>query len=247
MADENKLDSLSLDELEYTMLVDNPTNILVVDDEDVIRMVFDALLANSTYDVGFADSAEQALNKLKDEEFNLFIVDKNLPGASGLELVRKVQKIKPEAEFIMITGYASYESAVEALRLGAFDYLEKPFSDLMLVKEKIDRAVGKQRLMHENTVLACQLREVHKDLQSKATALALTRAPDPELQQKYDALKNRAYQAARTLQTGFSRFTALCNNRMVPEAPGKEIGELLEQTWAYLSVAIEKDSGSKLN
>ena len=63
MADENKLDSLSLDELEYTMLVDNPTNILVVDDEDVIRMVFDALLANSTYDVGFADSAEQALQR----------------------------------------------------------------------------------------------------------------------------------------------------------------------------------------
>jgi DNA-binding response OmpR family regulator len=239
--DDKSLDQMSLDELEYTMLVDHPTNILVVDDEDVIRMVFDALLANTSYDVGYAESAEQALSILDKEAYDLLIVDKNLPGESGLDLVRKARSKKPDSEFILITGYASYESAIEALRLGAFDYLEKPFSDLVLVKEKIDRAVGRQRLLHENVVLADQLRSVHKDLQSKSTALHLTRgtASDPVLLKEYQRLRDRLGRATRSLQQAFSRYQALVDNRLIPEGPAKQILELLENCWAELAGALQ--------
>lgn len=239
MTNENKLDGLSLDDLEYTMLVDNGTSVMVVDDEDVIRLVFDSLLADTQYQLNFAESAEEALGRLtQGEEFNLFIVDKNLPGESGLDLVRKAKTLTPESEFIMITGYASYESAVEALRLGAYDYLEKPFSDLTLVREKIDRAVDKQRLSHENTVLAEQLRAVHKDLRSKHAALALggQRARPGELQELAE-LKQKMQQAAAKLQLAHARFVALADNRIIPQGPGQEIQGLLEQCWAYLSAA----------
>ncbi len=238
MAQDKNLDGLSLDDLEYTYLIDNPSSILVVDDEDVIRMVFDALLANTSYQVGYADSAEQALHKLEQEEYSLFIVDKNLPGRSGLELVRSVRDKKPEAGFIIITGYASYESAVEALRLGAYDYLEKPFSDLMLVREKIDGALDRQRLLHENMVLANQLRSVHKELRSKTAALELTRGNDPQLSRRVEQLRERVGRAHQTLHQAFRRFQALQENRLVPEQPAAEIAQLLDHSWSELSAAV---------
>lgn len=247
MADEKGLDSLSLDDLEYTMLVDNPSNILVVDDEDVIRMVFDALLAETGYQVTYADTAEKAMNRVEqDDQVNLLIVDKNLPGQNGLDLMRQVHLIKPDTGFIMITGYASYESAVEALRLGAYDYLEKPFSDLVLVREKIDRALDRQRLLRENDVLAHQLRSVHKDLRSKMSTLALKQGRlDPRQIQQLDQLRDRVGRAARALQDAYTRYTALMDNQMIPKGPGEEIRELLETSWTELSAAMaDREGGS---
>jgi len=241
MPEESNLDSLSLDDLEYTMLVDYSTNILVVDDEDVILQVFEALLADTAYQVGYASSSEQAQAMLAKEEYNLLIVDKNLPGESGLELIRKARAIRPESEFIVITGYASYDSAVEALRLGAYDYLEKPFGDLMLVKEKIDRALEKQRLLHENIVLADQLRSVHKELRSKENDPAMPLEPgggaDPALRNQIEELRKQVNQAARNLKQAFGRLKALSDNRQLPELPGREIQALLKKTWAHLSAA----------
>jgi len=245
MADERGLDSLSLDDLEYTMLVDNPSGILVVDDEDVIRMVFDALLAETGYQVAYANTAEMAMSRVQqDDQLNLLIVDKNLPGKSGLDLMRQVHTIKPDTGFIMITGYASYESAVEALRMGAYDYLEKPFSDLVLVREKIDRALDRQRLLRENEVLAHQLRSVHKDLRSKASALALKQPKaDPRLAQQVEQLRDRVGRAARALQDAFTRYSALMDNQLIPKDPGEDIRELLQIAWAELSTAMADHEG----
>ncbi len=244
MTDEKNIDSLSLDDLEYTLLVDHPSKILVVDDEDVIRMVFDALLSNTSYDVGYADSAEQAYEKLKEDEYSLLIVDKNLPGQSGLDLVRQLKESKPDSAFIMITGYASYDSAIEALRLGAYDYLEKPFSDLMLVKEKIAQAVDRQRLLRENYVLADHLRSAHKDLRSKTAALELTKnLSNQETQKKLRQLRARVSRAYLALHKAYQKFQALSDNRIVPEQPAREIGDLLEESWAELSTAMIDEEG----
>lgn len=244
MSDDKVLDSLSMDDLEYTVLVDHPSRILVVDDEDVIRMVFDALLSNTSYDVGYADSAEQAYEKLKEDEYSLLIVDKNLPGQSGLDLVRQLKEANPDSAFIMITGYASYDSAVEALRLGAYDYLEKPFSDLMLVKEKITQALDRQRLLRENYVLADHLRSAHKDLRSKAAALELTRGlSSRDAQKKLQELRARVSRAYAALHPAYKKFQALSDNRIIPEEPAREIGDLLEECWAELSTAmIDKEN-----
>jgi DNA-binding NtrC family response regulator len=230
-----RLDKMDMDDLEYTVLVDQPSNIMVVDDEDVIRMVFDALLSEGGYSLGFASSAEEALASLETHDTNLFIVDKNLPGLSGLELVRRIRERKPDAEFIVITGYASYESALEALRLGAFDYLEKPFNDLNLVREKISRALDRQRLTHENQVLADQLRTVHKDMKLK-----LAEAGGPTTRATIQTLRARMTRAATTLQQAYTRLQALTTNRLVPAGPSADIQHLLEQAWNELR---ESDHG----
>ncbi len=228
---ETRLESMELDDLEYTVLVGQACNIMVVDDEDVIRLVFDAMLTGGNYKLGYAASGEEALGLAERDDYNLFIVDKNLPGVNGLELIRRMRERKPEAEFIVITGYASYESAVEALRLGAFDYLEKPFDDLDLVREKISRALDRQRLTHENLVLADQLRSVHKDLKLKLAEADR----GPGSQAAIQALRARVAKAAQALQEAHARLHALGQNRLIPAAPAAHILTLLGQAWTLLT------------
>lgn len=158
------IEDLDLDELQYMVLVDRQASILIVDDEPVIHQLFKKLLGEQNYSVDFAVSGEEALEKLRGGDYNLLVVDKNMPGMSGLDLMRASRKLQPQLEFIVITGYGSKEAAIEALRLGAFDFIEKPFDDLELVKEKIAKALERQQLSYENQVLADHLRDAHKDL-----------------------------------------------------------------------------------
>lgn len=169
MAD--SLDNLSIEDLEYTVLVGQTNNILIVDDEEVIHQVLKKVLKNSGYNLDFATSGEDALQKVQQQDYNLLIVDKNLPGISGLDVMEDARLINQDLEFIVITAYASYQSAVEALRLGAFDYIEKPFNDLKLLNEKIRRALARQHLIRENQVLSDHLRDAHKDLKETTEAL----------------------------------------------------------------------------
>jgi len=165
MSNDDSLDDLSTAELDYTLIVDKQADLLVVDDEVVIHQVLASFLEDSGWSIDFVTTAEEALKNLERKEYNLLVVDKNLPGMSGIELMREVRKRHDDVEFIVITAYASYESAIEAMRLGAFDYIEKPFSDLQLVREKLNRALERQHLTHENRLLIDQLRTAHQEVQ----------------------------------------------------------------------------------
>ena len=160
----DKLDEMSLEDLEYTLVIDGSASIMVVDDEDIIRLVFEGLLQQSGHELVMASSANEALRIVEKKPPDLLIVDKNLPDMSGLELARQIRGRYRDTEFIVITGYASYDSVVEALRLGAIDYLEKPFNDLEVLKKKIQRAIEHRLLQVENRLLAEQLREANRQL-----------------------------------------------------------------------------------
>jgi CheY-like chemotaxis protein len=164
MTQDRKPEDLELDELQYTVLIDKQANVLVVDDEPTILKLFESILAETELNVTTASGGQEALDKIEAGDFNLVVIDKNMPVIDGMEVIRQTKASRPEIEFIVITAYASYESAVESLRLGAFDYIEKPLSDLKLVREKIAKGIEKQQLAHENSVLAEHLRETHKDL-----------------------------------------------------------------------------------
>ena len=240
--DSQKLESMSLDELNYTVLVDNPASVLVVDDEDVIRLVFESLFEQSPYQAGFAASGEEALEMFDRGQYCLLIVDKNLPGISGLDVIRHAHEHDPETESIVMTGYASYESAVEALQLGAFDYLEKPFADLDLVKQKIDRAMDKQRLAHENSVLAEHLRAAHHDFQKVSSDLEAevysgrhTGVEAQKLTQQLLTIRRSIINAAGSLQEAYGRFQALSANRIIPAEPAQQIETLIERSWYHLT------------
>jgi signal transduction histidine kinase len=170
-----KIEEMSLDELEYSMVVGGGRSILIVDDEAVIHEVLKQFLEDCGYQIDSVLSGEDAVDKVKTCEYNLLLVDKNLPGISGIEVMQHAREIRPELEFILITAYASYESAVEALRLGAFDYIEKPFTNHELIKEKVHKALERQSMAHENQILADELRQAHINKQEQKS-----QNPEPE-------------------------------------------------------------------
>jgi two-component system response regulator PilR (NtrC family) len=101
--------------------------LLIVDDEQGMRDFLSIMLKKEGYSVALADSAEKASEFVERGDFDLIISDIAMPGQSGLEVLRQAKEANPDTPVIMITAYASTESAVEALKLGAYDYIIKPF------------------------------------------------------------------------------------------------------------------------
>jgi len=113
--------------------VDKKPHILVVDDEIGIREGCKRALSEEKYVVDEAESGNIALEKINKQPYDLLLVDLMMPGISGLDLIQRVHEIDPEIISIVITGYASIESAVQATKLGAYDYLPKPFTPEALI------------------------------------------------------------------------------------------------------------------
>jgi two-component system response regulator PilR (NtrC family) len=132
--------------------------ILIVDDEQGMRDFLSIMLKKEGYAVSAAGTAEKAVDMVARGEFDLVISDISMPGHSGLEVLRQSRGANPETPVIMITAYASTESAVEALKLGAYDYIIKPF-DVDELKIVVKNALEKRHLEHENRILKRELKE----------------------------------------------------------------------------------------
>lgn len=102
--------------------------ILVVDDEKNIRLVLDQCLSAEGYQVDTAVSGEHAVEKFAAAPYDLVILDMKMPGMDGIEVLRRIKRTAPAVPVIMVTGYGSIETAVETMKLGAVDYLRKPFT-----------------------------------------------------------------------------------------------------------------------
>ena len=123
-------------------------NILVIDDEQEIRNLCKKLLNKESYNVDFAENGRQGLDKLQNNSFDVALVDLKMPGLNGLELLKHIKNNHIKTDTIVLTGYASIETAVEAMRLGSYDYISKPFniSKLSLV---VSRCIEKRKLSKE--------------------------------------------------------------------------------------------------
>ncbi|MEK6618884.1 MAG: sigma-54 dependent transcriptional regulator [Nitrospirota bacterium] len=126
--------------------------ILIVDDERSMRDVLSIMLKRAGYDVTVASDGEEAIAHIDKELFDLVITDLKMPKAGGLEVLKAVKESSPESVVLIITAYASTESVVEAMKLGAYDYLTKPFQvdEVQLI---IRNALEKRRLSTENILL----------------------------------------------------------------------------------------------
>ena len=127
----------------------SPNRILIVDDEDNVRSVLLRHLQEEGSECVACPSALDALNKMKDQRFSLVISDVMMPGMSGMEFLRLVKKEDPETAFIMITGLMDINTAVDSLRIGACDFITKPF-ELTAIRRAVDRALERRRLLIEN-------------------------------------------------------------------------------------------------
>ena len=128
----------------HTPVVPTGHEVLVVDDEAVVLTVLREALRRGGYRVTTAASAEEAMDLMQKRRFDLVLTDKNLPGASGLDVLRAARALTPAPAIVLITGYTSYDSAVEALDIGAHDYIEKPIRDVEDLRFRIRRALSRR-------------------------------------------------------------------------------------------------------
>jgi DNA-binding response OmpR family regulator len=118
----------------------NPIRILIVDDEATLRMTMEDLLATDRREIVTAASGEEALAYLEDGNFDLLIVDLIMPGIDGLQVMDVAKKDSPQAQIIMLTAYGTMDSAIQAMRRGATDYLLKP-ATAPQIEAAVDRAL----------------------------------------------------------------------------------------------------------
>lgn len=136
--------------------MENPqeAHILVVDDEGAIRYSISKTLQRLGYQVHTAETGEEALEMMQRQEYDVVLTDIRMPGLTGVELLARIKEEAPDAVVILLTGYASLETAIESLRLGAHDYLVKPSSSQDIrnsVAEGLERA---RNLKHRRQLLS---------------------------------------------------------------------------------------------
>ncbi|MFT3839961.1 MAG: response regulator [Myxococcaceae bacterium] len=144
---------------------------LVVDDEQVILDVIKVALKRAKLEMVGVTSGEAAIEALSKRPFGAVLADKNLPGKNGLEVIKEARAKNPYCACLMMTGYPTLESVVEALRLGAQDYLEKPFQDVGLMLKRLEAAMEHQRVAFERAALVEALKSVDKQLKQKERAV----------------------------------------------------------------------------
>lgn len=134
--------------------------VLIVDDEPLMLSFLAETLQRKNMDVVIAKNGRQALEILKSASFDLVITDMKMPGVTGMEVLKNTKELSPSTYVIIITGFGSIENAVEAMRLGAFNYLIKPFSP-ETIETVIDKAIQQRALIDENNYLRNQVRRSH--------------------------------------------------------------------------------------
>jgi len=143
--------------------VEIPADILVVDDEKSIRDILTFVLEEEGHIVTAIADGSEAIDWVDKSGFDLAIVDVNLPGTGGIEVLRKIKRMNTETEVIIVSGYASLDTAVEAVRAGAYDYIIKPFT-VQTIAEVVKRGLEKRRQATEARQQITQLEERNREL-----------------------------------------------------------------------------------
>jgi DNA-binding NtrC family response regulator len=148
------------------------TTILVVDDEEIVRESLGGWLEKDGYEVECAPDGAAAVARLRARPWSILVCDLKMPGMDGLAVLEQAKQLQPELAVVIMTAYATVDTAVAAMKLGAYDYLMKPFDpeELSLMMQKI---VAQQGLVRENAVLrqALEQRYGFRDLYSKSPAM----------------------------------------------------------------------------
>lgn len=138
----------------------------MVDDEQLILQIISDIFSNEGYEVITALNCDRAINLLKDDVFHVVLTDIRMPEKNGINLLDSIRTFNPDIPVIIMTGYASLETAIEAVKHGAFDYLSKPL-DFNKLKSIIKHAIEKYELLQENRRLMKELQDINTNLEFK--------------------------------------------------------------------------------
>lgn len=142
--------------------------VLVVDDELLILRIISDILTKEGYEVKTAINYQNAIKLIEDESFSVVLTDIRMPEKSGIDLLTHIKQINKDISVVLMTGFASLDTAVEAVKHGAFDYLTKPL-DFNKLKRIIQQSIEKFELLKSNEKLVTELQEVNVSLESKVT------------------------------------------------------------------------------
>jgi DNA-binding NtrC family response regulator len=135
--------------------------ILFVDDDRTILSLVEEYLTAFDYRINVVDSGLKALELIKEKNFDVVFTDFKMPDIDGLELLSVIKEYRPATEVIMVTGHGTMESAVQAMKFGSYDYIQKPFK-LDILRILIDKILEAKKLKQENVVLKTRLKERHR-------------------------------------------------------------------------------------
>jgi DNA-binding NtrC family response regulator len=135
--------------------------ILFVDDDSKILDLVEEYLTAFDYRVSVVNNGLKALELVKDQDFDVVFTDFKMPDIDGLELLAVIKEYRPATEVIIVTGHGTMESAVQAMKFGSYDYIQKPFK-LDVLRILIDKIYEEKRLKQENVILRTRLKERHK-------------------------------------------------------------------------------------
>lgn len=148
---------------------EGPSQLLLVDDEPVVHDILKRIL--SKHECTSVMDGEAAVKAIWEKGFHVVITDKNLPGMGGLEVMQRIKELAPETDVVMITGYSSKEAAMRALELGASAYIEKPFDDIKLVRERIDKVIEHRRRQQKGQKYLNVIKDRNKDFLTRYRVL----------------------------------------------------------------------------
>ena len=171
-------------------------SVLVVDDEEIMREILETLLTREGYEVRLAESGDEGVELAKSHAFDAAIIDVMMPGMNGLETLAELKKLDDDLPAVMITAFASVETAIAAMKSGAFDYITKPFkNDEVLVV--LRNALERRRLVAENTAL-------RQNLQAQTARFAGIIGRSPRMKQVFNLIIQAAPSRSTILITGES-------------------------------------------
>ncbi|TMG54021.1 MAG: response regulator [Chloroflexi bacterium] len=222
-----------------------PARVLVVDDEESVVVTIKAILQLDGYEVSTSTTGAGARAMIREREYDLVLTDLRLEDGDGLDVLRAVRERTPETVTIMLTGYASLESAIQALRAGAYDYLIKP-SEVEELRSTVARGIERRRLGQELRARIADLESANREIADLNTSLQ--RRIDEataELKQRYEQLQeldrtksqflSMASHELKTPITAMSGFLQVALRRMRrmsedrDSAASEEIRSVLEQ------------------
>lgn len=213
--------------------MDNKFRVLVVDDEEIVRESLSDWLQKYGYQVGTAVDGPSALAKVQQQSWNALLVDLKMPGMDGLEVLRRSRQMQPGATVIIMTAYASVDTAVQAMKDGAYDYLVKPFDpeEISLMMKKL---VERQALIEENIFLKKELAKRYgfKDIIGKS----------PKMQEVFELIKAVGPEKSTVLIQGESGTGKEVLARAIHEiSPRREKGFIAVSCGALTESLLESE------